>query len=197
METGFSWIVFSYKVPSEPSTLRVRIWRNLKELGVVYIQQSVCVAPDTPEVRKKLMQIKKLIESSNGEAHLLEVSKFSVDTEERLIDTFNGKRTLEYQEFLEGCAIFQKEIETETAKGNFTFHEVEENEADLLKLKRWFRKIMKRDFFASPMLAQAKNRLDQCENLLVKFTHRVYQSEGYSEGQIVKESATGEELDDM
>ncbi|WP_313431152.1 hypothetical protein [Siminovitchia terrae] len=41
------WIVLSYKVPIEPSTILVRVWENLKALGVTYLQQSVCIGPDT------------------------------------------------------------------------------------------------------------------------------------------------------
>ncbi|WP_010492549.1 Chromate resistance protein ChrB [Paenibacillus elgii] len=182
-----SWIVLSYKVPSEPSTMRVRVWRNLKALGVVYIQQSVCVAPDTSEVRKKIQQIKKSIDSINGETLLLEVVQFSENTEEHIIELFNQQRTKEYEEFLDGCDLFLKEMESETQKQNFTFHEVEENEADLGKLKRWFRKIMKRDFFQSPLEIRAKSQLDLCESKLAQFTDQVYQSEGQKEGEILNE----------
>ncbi|MCC3373581.1 Chromate resistance protein ChrB [Cohnella sp. REN36] len=183
----YSWFVLSYKVPSEPSTLRVRIWRQLKSLGVVYIQQSVCVAPDTPEIRKKIQQIKKTIDSGGGETLLLEVTKFSSISEEQLIQLFNQQRTKEYEEFLDGCGVLWKEIEHETQKGNFTFHEVEENEADLGKLKRWFRKIMKRDFFQSSLENRAKSQLDLCEAKLAEFTDRVYRSEGQMEGKIMSE----------
>lgn len=182
-----SWFVLSYKVPSEPSTVRVRIWRQLKSLGVVYIQQSVCVAPDTVEIRKKVQQIKKTIESSGGETLLLEATEFSPISEEQLIRLFNQQRTKEYEEFLGGCGLFLNEIANETGKGNFTFHEVEENEADLGKLKRWFRKIMKRDFFQSSLGSRAKSQLELCEAKLAEFTDQVYRSEGQKEGKILDE----------
>jgi ribosomal protein L30/L7E len=183
-----SWIIFSYKVPPQPSTLRVRIWRTLKALGVVYIQQSVCVVPDTTEVRKKLNAIIKLIESSEGEALLLEVSKFSPNTVTQLLELFNKQRNAEYEEFLEGCNKFIKEIEYETHKSNFTFYEIEENEADLEKLKRWYKKILKRDFFSAHKGIEAKNTLEICEKLFAEFTDKIYQSEGNFEGNIELES---------
>lgn len=182
MNQHLSWIVLSYKVPTEPSTVRVRVWRNLKALGVVYIQQSVCVAPDTSEVRKKIQQIKKSIDASDGETLLLEVLQFSDETKKHLVQMFNQQRSKEYEEFLHGCDLFLKEIESETLKGNFTFHEVEENEADLVKLRRWFRKIIKRDFFQCPMITEAKKQLDECEERLTMFTDQVYRSEGQIEG---------------
>ncbi|OPX84095.1 MAG: hypothetical protein A4E53_03870 [Pelotomaculum sp. PtaB.Bin104] len=182
-----AWIIFSYRTPTEPSTLRVRAWRTLKALGVVYIQQSVCVAPDTPEVRKRLEQIQKQINDSGGESLLLEVANFAQSTEEYLIDAFNSQRLLEYEEFYAGCNNFLKEIDMEMERENFTFREVEENEADLMKLRKWYRRVMKRDYFITPKLTEAKSKLDLCESVLLEFTNKVYQSEGYSEGQILQE----------
>jgi hypothetical protein len=187
LDKDYSWIVFSYKVPNEPSTIRVRVWRTLKALGVVYIQQSVCVAPETAEVTKKIQSIKKLIESSEGEALYLEVNKFTAGTEEQLFELFNKQRIAEYEELLEGCKNFLNEIETETRKGKFTYHEVEENEAELSKLKRWHKKIMKRDFFSCPNSLKAKQLLDECEQTFGEFIESVYASEGNVEGEITKE----------
>lgn len=51
------WIVLSYKVPIEPSTIRVRVWENLKALGVTHLQQFVCIGPDTIDVCKKLNRL--------------------------------------------------------------------------------------------------------------------------------------------
>lgn len=187
MDKDSSWIIFSYKVPNEPSTIRVRVWRTLKALGVVYIQQSVCVAPDTSEVKKKIQSIKQLIESSEGEALLLEVNKFAVNTEDELLGIFNRQRIAEYEELLEGCKNFLNEIETETRKGKFTYHEVEENEAELGKLIRWHKKIVKRDFFSCSNSLQAKQLLDECEQRFGEFIESVYATEGNVEGEITKD----------
>jgi hypothetical protein len=155
-------------------------------MGGLYIQQSVCLAPAVPEVQKKLQQIQKLISDSKGESLLLDVNQFSGTSQEELVRMFNKQRTEEYEEFIDGCSLFLREIESETGKGKFTFHEVEENEADLSKLKRWQRKILKRDFFNCPLQTQAINRLHQCENALYHFTNQVYRVEGKAEGEINK-----------
>lgn len=184
MNAAHKWIVFSYKVPTEPSTLRVRVWRTLKALGVIYVQQSVCVAPGTPEVRKKADLLKTSIESNGGEVLLLEVERFSDETEQQLIELFNRQRTMELEEFFGGCHLFLKEMESETAKGNFSYHEVEENEAEFAKLKRWHKKIMKRDFFCCPLTGESKRLLEQCEQKFTEFIQKVYATEGTAEGQI-------------
>lgn len=45
----------------------VRVWRNLKTIGVHYIQQSVCICPDTVEFREKLKKLELLIVQNSGE----------------------------------------------------------------------------------------------------------------------------------
>jgi len=178
------WIIFSYKVPAEPSTHRVRVWRTLRALGVVYIQQSVCISPYTLDVKKKIGLLKKTIESSSGEALLLEIKQFSDDTQKLLIGMFNQQRTREIEELLTSCQHFLREIESETEKGNFSYHEVEENEADLAKLKRWQKKIIKRDFFGSPLLDESQEIIGECERRFVEFMNKVYATEGTVEGMI-------------
>jgi len=175
MEDSLSWIVFSYKVASETSTLRVRAWRAFKKIGVLYMQQSVCVVPETPEVRRKVQQMQDLIRESGGETLLLDVTRFSDHTEQDLIALFNNQRSVEYGEFIESCHAFQKEIDMETAKG--TAHDVKENEAKLAKLQKRYRKILRRDYFKSSMANPAGSILDECEASFHNFARQVYRSE--------------------
>lgn len=103
-----------------------------------------------------------------------------------MVGIFNNQRIVEYEEFLEGCNNFLHEIETETRKGKFTYHEIEENEAELGKLKRWYKKITKRDFFSCANSMQAKQKMDECEQRFGEFIETVYSTEGKDEGEIAK-----------
>ncbi len=38
---GTGWLVLVYRVPSEPTRLRATVWRRLKGLGAVYLQNSI------------------------------------------------------------------------------------------------------------------------------------------------------------
>lgn len=172
------WIIFAYKIPSEPSSIRVRVWRNLKTLGVHYIQQSVCICPNTGELLKRLKRLELLIVENGGEVTLLEVEKLSTKSEEIILAEFNQERTLEYQEFIEESEKFLKEIEVETKNLNFSFREIEENEVELRRLKNWLMKIKKRDFFQCELQNQAVIRIEECERNFDDFTEKVYRHEG-------------------
>jgi len=43
-----TWLLLAYRVPSEPSRLRATVWRRLKALGAIYVQNSVAALPEDP-----------------------------------------------------------------------------------------------------------------------------------------------------
>ena len=51
-------LMLVYRIPSEPASKRVAIWRDLKRTGALYLQQCVCILPGrtcvTYGTRKKL-----------------------------------------------------------------------------------------------------------------------------------------------
>ena len=40
-----SWLLLIYRVPSEPTRLRAAVWRRLKSLGAIYLQNSAAALP--------------------------------------------------------------------------------------------------------------------------------------------------------
>ncbi|MDC3418314.1 Chromate resistance protein ChrB [Aquibacillus salsiterrae] len=172
------WLIFAYKLPSDPSSARVKVWRNLKTIGVHYIQQSVCICPNTEDTAKKILKLKLFIAENEGESSLLEVEKFTGKSEEEIVSAFNQERKLEYSEFIEECKKFQDEIIKETNQRNFTFREIEENEVELRRLKNWLVKIKKRDFFQCGAQVEAKQNFENCMTMFEKFTEEVYKREG-------------------
>ncbi|MCR8926652.1 hypothetical protein NLI92_001980 [Priestia megaterium] len=176
-----NWIIFTYKIPSEPSSARVRVWRNLKTLGVHYLQQSVCILPSKEEIIKKLKKLELFIHESGGETSILEIERLSFSSEQMITSKFNQERALEYDEFIEESNKFLQEIEDETTKENFSFREIEENEAELRRLKKWLVKIKKRDYFSCETNKEASDLFEECNKVLEEFTEKVYLCEGIVE----------------
>jgi hypothetical protein len=44
------WIVFIYKVPSKSTKYRAYLWREIKKLSALYLQDGVCIVPDTDDL---------------------------------------------------------------------------------------------------------------------------------------------------
>ncbi|WDL98567.1 Chromate resistance protein ChrB [Alicyclobacillus sp. ALC3] len=150
------WVVFSYKIASDTSTLRVRAWRILKRIGALSIQSSVCIVPATSLTVRKLNQLKGLVEENGGQTTWLDVTIASPDQTTWLVEQFNTERAEEYKGIVQLCEAF-------------TFDPaVSDFEATFAQLEKSLRKIVARDYFnchertpAESAVATLKCRLDQ------------------------------------
>lgn len=167
------WVVINYTLPREPSRIRVSIWRKLKKIGAVNIQQSMWILPQTDKNYNILNEIKEDVLQNTGEAFVMK-SSVDEDSKKIIIERFNAARDEEYNELLEKCDDFFMEIDKEIARKNFTFAETEENEEELRKLKEWYKKIEARDFFEAPLREKSKTMLTKCADILEEFCDKVY-----------------------
>jgi uncharacterized protein YdbL (DUF1318 family) len=175
---GRRWIVLIYRIKSESSGRRTYVWRQLRQLGAVYLQQAVAVLPDRPDLRAGLDQIGTKIRAGGGEASLLETLSPTPAWEAELVARFNAARDAEYDEVVESVERFEDEIRRETRKKRFRFAELEESEADWEKLRRWFARLIERDFFGAAGRPGAEEALARGRALLDGFTREVYRHEG-------------------
>lgn len=170
------WLLLVYRVPTEPASKRVTIWRDLKRLGSFYLQQCVCVLPDRPDLRAEIERITEKIETLGGEHTLFEIPRLRAQDETRIVESFRALRNHEYQEIIEECETkFLKEIEFEHFRQNYTFEEAEEIGQDLEKIRRWFDKIVARDWFGANLRPEVERWIESCAELLSDFEHTVYQ----------------------
>src|SRR3979490_1868720 len=133
-----SWRVLIYRVPTEPASKRVAVWRDLKRLGALYLQQCACIFPDIPGVTDEANEVAAKSPAVGGETFLLEVPPRQPEDEARIIQSYRTQRANEYAEIIEECETkFVKEIELEHFRQNYTFEEAAEIEQDLEKIRRW------------------------------------------------------------
>lgn len=172
-----TWLMLIYKVPTEPNRKRLAIWRKIKALGAVYLQNGVCVVPPIDDHLRRLKIIENEIAKAGGEAFLLHSSGFDNAQSDRIVARFTVERNEAYAEFIERCDGFDEEIRRESAAGKFTYAELEENDEDLKKLRSWFEKIRKLDFFEASLASEAKERLAGCSELLDRFADQVFEAQ--------------------
>src|SRR5579884_354900 len=119
------WLLLIYRVPQEPPGRRTFVWRQLKQLGAVYLQQAAAILPDRPDLRAALDGLAHRIEEFPGEASLLPTASPTQEWEQRLIARFNEARDAEYAEVVENIERFEDEIRREQRKGRFGFAQLE------------------------------------------------------------------------
>lgn len=178
------WLLLTYKVPSQSSRARVAVWRDLKRLGALYLQQAVCVLPAAPEVVTALEQVRQRIDDLQGTSFSASLADLSESDQAQLVDGFRANSERDYAEIIEECETkFFKEIEFERFRKNFTFEETEEIGQDLDKLRRWLSKVIARDWVGAPGRAGAEAKVTECAALLEDFEAEVFDYIGREGGE--------------
>lgn len=174
-DAASGWLVLVYRVPSEPTRLRATVWRRLKGLGAVYLQNSVAALPAGAAGERALRSLQHEIGQMDGMAVLLDATALA--GEQHLLQIFQAARSDEYEEIVDRCDGFLVEIDKEYAASHFTYAELEENEVDYTKLVGWLDKITSRDRFGAPGRTEAEEAVARCEQALEAYAARVYAEE--------------------
>ena len=172
-----NWLLLTYKVPPEPGARRVALWRRVKAMGAVYLQNGVCLLPKTDAHVRQLKMIENDVAEMDGEAVILETVALDKSQEEKVVDRFKADRDEQYREFIGRCADFEKEIAKEFSINKFTYAELEEEDTDLKKLQGWLEKIKKLDFYGASLASEAEKKLKGCEALLESYAQRVFEAQ--------------------
>ncbi|MEP6565881.1 MAG: Chromate resistance protein ChrB [Mesorhizobium sp.] len=169
-----TWLLLTYKVPPEPATKRVALWRRLKGMGAIYLQNGVCLLPKTDDHVRRLKMLENDVFKMGGESVILETVALDRAQEDKVVARFKADRDDQYREFLGRCAGFEVEIAKEITINKFTYAELEEEDTDLKKLQGWLEKIKKLDFYGASLADEAAERLRACEALLDSYAQRVF-----------------------
>lgn len=170
------WLLVSVAT-GERASLRVHVWRTLRKLGAVYVQQSVCLLPDQPTVGKAVRRLLARVREQGGQARLMRVRLTDAGEVDALVAEQRAARDVEYAEVLERTPAFLAEIEAETAKGRATYTEVEESEADLERFDKWLASIAARDYFDAEGGQAARKAVEACREALARFEQAALDAE--------------------
>jgi hypothetical protein len=176
MTATHRFLLLAYRMPSKPTAGRVAVWRSLKKAGAVYLQDSVCVVPDTAGLRAELAPVLSRIDETHGSYHMLPLRKLPDEEDAKLVQLFVDQAAKHYEEIVENCEVnFVKEIEFETFRKNFTYEEAEEIRMEFEKICTWFERVQERDWFGAPNVGEAREWLRRCESMLEEFEAKVFE----------------------
>jgi len=172
------WLVLIYRVPPEPTRLRSTVWRRIKSLGAIYLQNSAAALPASTAAERALRKLRREILDMSGTAVLLSCDVLAGESD--VHNAFQAARNDEYEEIVDRCEDFLHQVQKEYTDNHFTYAELEENEVDLVKLRNWFAKVRERDAFGADGRPAAEKALEACEQSLEAYAARVYAEEGES-----------------
>lgn len=170
-----AWRVITYRLPAEPSRHRVAVWREMRRLGAVPLQQGTWAVPDGEPFEAGFAQVVESIRTAGGQPVVLAVADEEASAAQ-LEALFTAQREAEWGEFVSDCGKYENELAGEAAKGKLTLAELDEEEQSLDRLRRWYRTIRARDLFGAPSAPVAERRLKECAQALEDFAGQVYQA---------------------
>ena len=83
------WVLLAYRVPREPSTPRIAVWRKLRKLGVAQIVDGLVAVPESVGNLEHMGWVANDVLDAGGEAMLWIAEVASVKQERVLIDRLN------------------------------------------------------------------------------------------------------------
>jgi hypothetical protein len=146
------WLILVYKLPREPSRHRVAVWRKLKTLGAIYLQNGAAVLPEDEVTKEQLEWLQLRVSESGGEARLWRGESNTIAEDRDLVGEFRSSRDAAYENLIESA----KRIERKAALGGDASRLMEE----LRKVEREFRSERKRDYFGSPLRDDARAAIE-------------------------------------
>ena len=172
-----------YQLPKGSSSARTTVWREVRRVGVLSLQHAVCLLPLSEENRAAYERIARRVEEYGGEASILETASPSDAWHERTVSRFNAARDEEYEEVVDETERFREEIERERRKGKFTFAELEDEESNLERLRRYLAQVEARDAFGADSRARAAAEVERCAEVLEAFAQEIYEHQRVAEDE--------------
>jgi uncharacterized protein YdbL (DUF1318 family) len=145
-EAPGEWVLLSYRLPREPSTPRITLWRKLKKLGVAQLGDGVVALPADARTREQLEWLAEEVVESGGQAGVWLARPSTASQERELAAQIADARAAEYSEL-------------ESAAGAAGVLSISARAAALRRLRAQWRQITRRDFFPPPERDRARAAL--------------------------------------
>jgi hypothetical protein len=143
------WVLLVYRIPREPSRHRVAVWRKLRNLGALYLQDGVAALPEDAVTREQMEWLQLRVREAGGEATLWEAKPGTLAEEAGLVEAFRSSREKTYRDIIARAERLRRKAEM----GGGALSE------RLGKLEREFRAERRRDYFRSPLRLEAAGAL--------------------------------------
>lgn len=133
-----TWLLLHYKLPNEPSALRVYIWRKLKRIGAILLHEAVWVLPDNPRTAEHVQWLAAEIQEMGGNAYYWRAKTILGEQEESIVQQFKGQVDAVYSDL-------QKRLR--------------KPRVDLQEISKLYQQAASQDFFQSKLGSRVREQL--------------------------------------
>jgi hypothetical protein len=135
------WVLLAYRLPREPSTPRIAVWRKLRRLGVVQLVDGLVALPADARTKEQLEWLAEEVLDAGGEATVWVGRPGLAADERRLASRMAAAVAAEYLAVV--------------AEATQAVREAYGSRRRVARLQRELQRIGRRDFFPPPERDQA------------------------------------------
>jgi hypothetical protein len=141
------WVLLSYRLPREPSTPRIGVWRKLERFGAARLGDGLVALPADARTREQFDWVAEEIIEAGGVATVWLASPASAGQERAIAEPMRAARAAEYQAVLDQARAAAGVGDSERVRV-------------VRRLRGELRRIARRDFFAPVEREAARTAVD-------------------------------------
>src|SRR5207244_7991422 len=142
------WVLLAFRLPREPSTPRIAVWRKLKRLGAAQLVDGLVALPLDSRNREQLEWVADDVTEAGGEATIWIAELASAAQERQLAARMRETVAAEYRAVIADAAAVRSQPGGRRRRS-------------LARLRRELRRIRMRDYFAPEERERAQRAVDQ------------------------------------
>lgn len=134
------WALLSYRIPREPSTPRIAVWRKLKDLGVAQLGDGLVALPHDARTKEHLEWVAAQVIEAGGDATVWLATTGSRRDSAHIAQQMREARDDEYRELVDEITSADEPVDART----------------VARFRRQWRRIDRRDYFRSRLRDRAR-----------------------------------------
>jgi hypothetical protein len=150
--TRTPWVLLAYRLPREPSTPRIALWRRLRRLGAVQLLDGLVALPLDPRTREQFDWIADDVQAAGGEADVWVAEPTSAAQQRELEVRVRRGVAEDYRRVREAAEAAGRDDPTARLRA-------------LRRLRRALESVRARDFFAVPERRAAERAVESLASL--------------------------------
>jgi hypothetical protein len=147
------WVLLAYRLPREPSSPRIALWRKLKRLGAEQLLDGLVTLPLDRRNREQFEWLAESIAEAGGEATIWIGELASVAQERALVTAMSVRIAADYARVIVEAKSAAREAPRQRRR-------------TLARLRRELRRVRSRDYFPPPERELAQQAVEQLATLV-------------------------------